>query len=263
MSRARRAAVTMAVAAVVAAGCTSPRRGSEVPVAGPGSASAQAPGLYVAVGASETVGEGTDNPLREAWPQVLFRTALAPSVAFVNLGVSGATVADALAIEVPRAERLDPTLVTVWLNVNDLIGGVPASAYQRSLAVVVHRLRATGATVLVANTPPLDHLPVYLACLDPAQRGDRCPPSVPDPLPPPTTVDADVDAYNAATAQVAAAEGAVLVDLHAAGLAARAQGREAGLFSGDGFHPNAAGAQAVAEAFAAALPAGRRAGGAA
>src|SRR5437667_5120333 len=40
------------------------------------------PGTYVAIGASETVGVGSDVPLRDAWPQVFFRTALPRNTVF-------------------------------------------------------------------------------------------------------------------------------------------------------------------------------------
>jgi lysophospholipase L1-like esterase len=59
-----------------------------------------------------------------------------------------------------------------------------------------------------------------------------------------------VDAYNAAIARVAASTGAILVDLHAAGLAARQNGTEASLVGSDGFHPSDAGHALVAKAFA-------------
>lgn len=45
------------------------------------------------------------------------------------------------------------------------------------------------------------------------------------------------------------AEGAELVDLHAATMAARAAGTEAALVSADGFHPSTAGHRTIAEAF--------------
>jgi lysophospholipase L1-like esterase len=44
--------------------------------------------------------------------------------------------------------------------------------------------------------------------------------------------------------------GALLVDLHAVGMAARVAGTEASLVSQDGFHPSTAGHAAVAAAFA-------------
>jgi lysophospholipase L1-like esterase len=262
--RLRRGAVALAVALLVAA-CSgshhSTPAGRAVPIAPP------VTGLYVAVGASETRGVGTKNPLREAWTQDLFRT-LPSGYDFVNLGVSGATVSQALSQQLPAAQSLHPTLVTVWLNVNDLLFGVPVGLYQSQLNQLIHGLRATGATVLVANTPALDKLPAYLACLDPAGHPSGCSPFVPSPVPAPALVIAAVAAYNAAIAQVASANGAVLVDLHAALAALGGDGTAgvsgagvpgagddvvAGLVSDDGFHPNAAGYQLVADRFAAAL----------
>lgn len=191
------------------------------------------PVVYVAVGASETVGVGAGDPTL-AWPEVFRRTALPPDARFTSLGVSGSTVAAALEQQVPRAVEVEPTLVTVWLNVNDLTRFVRPETYESQLRRLVRRVRRDGeTTVLVANTPALDRLPAVTRFgLDPA------------------LIDGVVDAYNQAIDRVVREEGAVLVDLHAASLAARAEGKESGYISGDGFHPSAAGHDAVAAAFA-------------
>lgn len=201
----------------------------------------------MAVGASDGVGVGADDPGRDAWPEVLARTALPPGTELVNLGIPGATVATALEHELPEALRHEPALATVWLNVNDLVAGVPVAAYERQLARLVTELRRNGRTrVLVANTPPLDRLPVYVDC-------EARPGCLGGNLPSPESVRAAVASYNAAVARVVDAAGAELVDLHAAGSAAADAGVERALLSGDGFHPSTAGYRAVADAFAAVL----------
>jgi lysophospholipase L1-like esterase len=215
------------------------------------------PLVYVAVGASESVGVGASDPLRDAWTQVFYRTALPRSAVFVNMAVSGSTVAAALAGQVPDAVALSPDVVTVWLNVNDILHGVTPVSYEADLTKLVTALRRGGATkVLVATTPPLDDLPAYRACLPGATAtgGVACPVAgaLAGAVPAPATLDAMVDAYNAAIARVVAATGAVLVDLHAAGLAARQNGTESSLVGRDGFHPSDAGHALVAKAFAAA-----------
>jgi lysophospholipase L1-like esterase len=68
-------------------------------------------------------------------------------------------------------------------------------------------------------------------------------------VPPPDQLNAMVDAYNAAIARVVQREGAVLVDLHAAGEVAD---QHPNWVSADGFHPNAAGYAQIAAQFAAA-----------
>ena len=124
------------------------------------------PLVYVAVGASESVGVGATDTHRNAWTQVFFRTALPRSAVFVNMAVPGSTVADALAAQVPEAVALSPDVVTVWLNVNDILHGVTPASYEGDLTRLVTALRRGGATkVLVANTPPLDDLPAYRVCL--------------------------------------------------------------------------------------------------
>ena len=202
------------------------------------------PAVYVSVGASETTGAGSDQPLRDGWPRVLHRTALPPGAVHVNMGIPGATVAQALAEEVPTTLDTRPHLVTVWLNVNDITRGVGVADYETQLDSLVRQLRRGGRTrVLVANTPPLDQLPAY-------QLGRLL-----AELPAPEDVQALVASYNEAIARVVQRQGALLVDLHAVGLAARAAGTEASLISHDGFHPSTAGHARVAEAFAEVLKA--------
>ncbi|HYR62118.1 MAG TPA: SGNH/GDSL hydrolase family protein [Actinomycetota bacterium] len=220
--------------------------------AGPRASPAAVPLVYVAVGASESVGVGATDPLRNAWTQVFYRSALPRSAVFVNMAVSGSTTADALANQVPTAVGLSPDVVSVWLNVNDLIHGVTPASYEADLTKLVSALRRGGRTrVLLANTPPLDDLPAYLACLrtngsigiSVCSLGQVTVPAA-------AMVVAAVDAYNAAIARVAAATGATVVDLHAVGLAARKAGTEASLVGNDGFHPSDAGHALVAKAFA-------------
>jgi len=246
-------AAVAAVAAVAVLGLAACGPGTR-PASGPPPEVPARPLTYVAVGASETVGFGADDPLSQAWPQVLFHTALPRSATFINLGIPGETVAGALDDEVGAAVRLQPQLVTVWLNVNDALRQVSPADYERDLDTLVGRLRRGGRTaVLVADTPPLDRLPAYLACL-PGSTGDlpcRLPADL--PAPPVAQVLAVTAAYSAAAARVAARHGAVLVPLSASVLQARAAGTEAALYGPDGFHPSTTGHRRVAEAFAAAL----------
>ncbi|HEX2040448.1 MAG TPA: GDSL-type esterase/lipase family protein [Acidimicrobiales bacterium] len=185
--------------------------------------------LYVAVGASDTVGVGTADPQREAWPRGFLRTALPEGTQYRTFATSGATTATALQRQVPKAVELQPDVVTVWLNVNDLVRFVPAPTYESQLRMAVRRLRRGGrSTVLVATTPAIEQLPVVASFGIPAD-----------------VVRQSVEAYNAAIVRVAQAEGAVVVDLHSHRI-------EAELVAADGFHPSPAGHAAVAAAFTAA-----------
>ncbi len=239
--RPRRWAAAAAALALVAAGCSGGRpdtiKGEALPP----------PFTYVAVGASETVGVGADDPATGSWPNVFYRTALTRSATLVNVGESGATVRQTLERKLPAALAEQPRLVTVWLNVNDLVRLVPVDEYERDLSTLVRALRRGGAAdVLVAGMPPVADLPVVRACL-PGGTGCR----LPSRLPSAEVVAERVAAYDAAIRRVAAAEGAFVVDL-----AAAAGGEDkAGLVAADGFHPSDEGHRRVAQAFGQALAA--------
>ena len=239
------------VALVMLAGCVG--SGPAVPEVGSPITTPQQ--VYAAIGASETVGVGTDEPLREAWPRVLWRTTL-PDAVYLNMGIGGATTGEALRYQVPETVAADPNIVTVWLNVNDLIARVPVRVYARQLDSLVGRLGSGGAAVFVANTPRLDSLPAYLACRpSPPVGGPAC--VAGRQLPPPDRIRAAVAAYNRAIQRVATRRGATVVDLHALG---DTPVLHPTYVSPDGFHPSAEGAAVIARAFAAAITAAGSAG---
>jgi lysophospholipase L1-like esterase len=248
-----RGVLPLLAAALVTATACSDGGGGRAPSARPTPAP-ENPGLvYVAMGASETVGAGSREPLRQAWPQVLFRTALARGANLVNLGIPGTTVAGARRRELPYALDLRPNLVTVWLNVNDLVAGVTPDEYERNLEQLVSELRRGGVEdVLIANTPPLIHLPAYRACrLDSTSAEGAC--FTDESLPGPRRLSRLVGEYNAVIERVAARQGAAVVDLYERFRAARHAGALRRMIGADGFHPSTAGHRAVAAAFAAAL----------
>jgi acyl-CoA thioesterase-1 len=246
-------AVAVAVA-ILGAACTS---------TGPDQAKTRRSGgterpiVYAAVGASETVGIGTDDPFEDAWPRVLWRTLPTGSVLY-DFGVSGSTVRQALREQAGAARAVDPELATVWLNVNDLLNGVKPVRFGRELRHIVHRLRGGGqTTVLVANTPRLDSLPLYLACrsedgsyVAPLGNVVMCGQDTRFDVLPSASVRAAVDAYNRQIERVVRQEGAILVDLFALGDVPNLHPDYVSL---DGFHPSTKGAQAVAVAFGRAL----------
>jgi lysophospholipase L1-like esterase len=239
------ASVSLLLLVVISAACSPPG----VPIAGPPVHANGPTPIYVAIGASETVGVGTNDPLRQAWPQLFFRDALPPSARFVDLGVPGATAAEALTQEVPAALQLQPSVVTVWLNVNDVIAGVLPSTYGSELTRLLEELRQGGrAEVLVANTPPVQALPAYRACLPYMTTATGCDTSVRAPTP--SAVATTVSAYNAQIDAAATATGAHVVNLFAVTSEAIARGQFSSLISPDNFHPNARGYKLVAAAFA-------------
>jgi lysophospholipase L1-like esterase len=244
---ARLVALALASALALAGACSS------------GSASAPAhtvpspsapPTVYAALGASETAGVGTSDPTRDSFPEQ-FYLHLPRNAVYYNFGLPGETTAAALKDELPAALAVQPTLATVWFNVDDLAAGVSVSDFESQLDQIVGPLTRGGAArVLIANTPPLDGLPAYEACRPNPPPGPKCALGAVT-LPAPEQARALVDAYNASIARVAARHGAVVVDLASQAAASLAQHPD--YLSSDGLHPSSKGAAAIAGAFTAAL----------
>ena len=230
-----------------ACGSTAARTGS---AAGATPSRSRTPVVYVAVGASETVGIGAEQGVRQAWPQLLYNDALPPAAVYYNVGIPGATTAVAQRTELPEALAVHPTIVTVWLNVNDLLAGVTPDAYEAQLDALVHALRQRGsARVLVANTPYLDRLPAVVKCLSASpSQSSQCPTGFGTATA--SELNARVDQYNAAITRVVTRQGALLVDLHAQGEVAD---QHPEWVSADGFHPSELGYVAIAARFEAVL----------
>src|SRR3954447_6804124 len=77
------------------------------------------PAVYAALGASDTVGVGANNPDEEGWVP-LVHASLPAGTQLLNLGISGAILADMLRQELPPALDARPRWVTLWTGVNDL-----------------------------------------------------------------------------------------------------------------------------------------------
>src|SRR3712207_1635423 len=87
------------------------------------SAALRTPIRYAAIGASDTVGSGSRVPARENWTARI-RAALPEDTVYERFARGGITLAQAVNVEVPRAIAFRPTLVTMWLSVNDALGHV-------------------------------------------------------------------------------------------------------------------------------------------
>ena len=190
------------------------------------------PERYVAVGASDTVGVGARDPATGSWPARV-AAKLVPGSTYANHGVSGSLLAQALRDQAPAALSREPTIVSVWLAVNDLNAGIAPAQYGASLDALLDLLaERTRAAVFVGNVPDLRAVPVY-ARLDPQLVAQR------------------VSAFNAEIARSAARHPGrvVVVDLFT-GSADLASGATV---SADGFHPSDAGYELIAQRFLTAM----------
>ena len=187
---------------------------------------------YVAIGASETFGIGTDAPYSQNWATDL-ATKLGSRVHFVDLGVPGILIHQALQVELPVAIDAHPNIVTIWLAVNDIISNVPASSYTQDLNLLLSRLQAAvpSARIAVANVPDLSLLP-YFSGYD--QQA----------------LQTQVAAYNSAIATAVSLHHDILVNIYQYW---QEISQHPEYLSSDGLHPSAIGYERLAEVFYQAL----------
>jgi lysophospholipase L1-like esterase len=148
----------------------------------------------------------------------------------VNLGVSGSVAVQAKDAQLPGAIAQKPSVVSIWLAVNDMNATIQPASYREALASIVDALVArTDAKVFIGNVPDLRGVPAYKD----VDKG---------------ALLAQITAYNDAIASVVkSAPGRVFdVDL----FTGSAPLVSTITVSGDGFHPSDAGYRLIAERFA-------------
>lgn len=188
------------------------------------------PVTYVALGASDAVGVGSQQPATQGYVPLLEKH-LPQGSHLVNLGVSGIRLHEALKKELPRALAAQPKLITIWLVANDLVGKVPYASYMHDLNTLLQQLRAgTKARIVMANLPDLTLLPAF-AKLTAQQKASTL---------------TEIKRWNAAIASLAARYTITLLDLFARQSLITAHPE---YVSADGFHPSAAGYAELANLF--------------
>src|SRR5258708_7944288 len=188
------------------------------------------PVTYVALGASDAVGVGSDQPGSQGYVP-LVAAHLPKGSRLINLGVSGIQLHQALTEELPLALSIAPNLVTIWLVANDFVGGVSYGTYIGDLNTLLQQLYAkTHARIAMANLPDLTRLPAF------ANRTDTQK----------TQMLQAIQQWNTGIAQAAAHYRVILVDLFSQGSRLTAHPE---YISADGFHPSAAGYVQLAALF--------------
>jgi len=187
---------------------------------------------YVAIGASDTFGFGTEDPQTQSWPADLaskLDDGVRDSVRLVNLGIPGVLAHNAINVEVPVALDSHPDLITIWLAVNDLADNVPLDSYTHDLDRILSRLQAAAphARIIVANVPDVTLLPHFQD--DDAQA-----------------LHTRIAAYNTVIASLVKRYHVLLVDLYQRW---QELANHPEYISNDGFHPNAIGYSAIADIF--------------
>jgi len=188
------------------------------------------PVTYVALGASDAVGIGSNIPGSQGYVP-LVAAHLPKGSHLINLGISGIQLHEALSQELPLALTTSPNLITIWLVANDFIGGVTYDNYLHDLNTLLQQLQvSTRARVVMANLPDLTRLPAF-ANESSSQKFQML---------------LAIQQWNRSIAQLAKKYGVVLVDLFSQGSRLTAHPEYIGR---DGFHPSPSGYVQLANYF--------------
>ena len=177
---------------------------------------------YVALGDSTVEGIGATSPDKNYVGRIFARfKGEYPAAKVDNLGVAGATSADVVRLQLPKAVALRPTLVTLSVGPNDITQGRDFDDYERNVDTILGTLaRETGAVVVVNTLPDLAVSPIFTA--EEKQ-----------------VVGALSRAFNDVLAQKARQYGAEVVELYAP--SQDEVPANSSLFAADNYHPSDAG----------------------
>jgi lysophospholipase L1-like esterase len=185
----------------------------------------------VAIGASDSFGIGTNDPLTQSWPYDVARQ-LAAKPRLINLGIPGATTDLAVRAEAPIAVSAQPSLVSVWLGVNDIEAHVPLATFSAQLQSLLSSLaQQTSAAIYVGDIPDLTLLPYFSTWNQGALTGQ-------------------ILAWNVAISEACSISGAHLVDIYSQSYDLASH---PGYLGSDQFHPSTQGAQRIADIFVTAM----------
>lgn len=199
-----------------------------VPAAAP--AAANAGYTYVALGASDAAGYGASLPANSYVGLLGAKLAARyASVQTVDLGIDGATTATVANLEAPRLAALHPTLVTITIGPNDIIGLVPPNQFNANLNRLLNDVQASHPQIIAVATMPDFSLAPAVPSFLRAPAHDL------------------ILAYNAIIIVQARLHGALLVDLY--NPSEQVLPNNPKLVTSDGFHPNDAGYALYAAAF--------------
>lgn len=188
------------------------------------------PVTYVALGASDAVGIGSNIPGSQGYVP-LVAAHLPKGSHVINLGISGIRLHEALTQELPLALSTSPNLITIWLVANDFVDGVTYDNYLHDLNILLQQLHVrTHARIVMANLPDLTRLPAF-ANETSSQK---------------TQMVVAIQKWNSGIAQLAKHCGVALVDLFSQGSQITAHPE---YISGDGFHPSPSGYVQLANFF--------------
>src|SRR5438105_14110362 len=100
---------------------------------------------YLALGDSTAAGVGARSG--GGYPERLWSSLRAdfPALRLINLARSGATTADLLEDQLPRARRVRPRLITLGIGINDVGLQLPDDSFALNLEEIAVGLRALDA----------------------------------------------------------------------------------------------------------------------
>jgi len=184
--------------------------------------------LYAALGDSTGVGVGARDGRGYVARLYERLERMCPGARLLNACVSGATSRDLVERQLPRVLQAQPSLVTVFIGINDLIRGTAPIAYSENIEKVARVLAEQSSLTLFCTIPDLAYAPAAKAFMS-SLRIER------------SLFETRTRALNARVLESARVHGHAAHDLFTVALDDASR-----FFSSDGFHPSEHGYEELA-----------------
>jgi GDSL-like Lipase/Acylhydrolase family len=108
------------------------------------------------IGSGTALGDNLPDPLRDAWPRLLYLDAFPRATVFVNAAARDQTTSEAVTDQIPLVRELHPRTVIVWIGANDVTEAVPIEQFRRDVTDLLEAIRSTRVhSIFVGQLPGL------------------------------------------------------------------------------------------------------------
>jgi GDSL-like Lipase/Acylhydrolase family len=106
------------------------------------------------IGSGTALGDSLPDPLRDAWPRLLYVDAFPRATVFVNAAARDQTASAAITDQAPLVRELKPRTVIVWIGTNEVTDAVPLEQFRSDVVHLLEAIRSAGVNAIFVGQLP-------------------------------------------------------------------------------------------------------------